>query len=976
MYSSNNAVDQFKNNPIKGYPSLPEHSVFTKSTSTVSASTTTANSSTTCSSSNNNNNNDLKVLNGDEKPKKKKSSAKLNIRFPHSQNIDNDSQILPIYAVDTHSICNSYFSLDKNTSAQSLLRSQSIRYANDPSNSKANMPAVIDEPKDAKGNSRNRLWYSNNKETRRNTANSELIDSLLDLPLSYSKAQYCSESEISCDSDNFHDISQTLHLSSHKNSRAHSRLSSKVISGKKSLINNSSISYLSTAINPLNDDSDLLSCSISSNNNKSDYLNTDKNHASNISLTFPSEKISKMFISTSAKQPLDIPNSFDLTQIEQNVGGASSHETYISLSTSPITALNPNRNENGIDFENQEQYSQFPRELTTLVPIKQIPPPLILLGMVVHDKGIIDEFGEISEFRSSSTPECTEDNIDDVIEVKSNDKGYINKKYERPQPVRKTRLVQLLEKYSKFSLDNSKAEQDFQLHQWESFFMLIALRKYPNLKKLSRKLFSNSEKAENDIDSDCIAYGHENNVEGLISNSAISEVGSNVKRKKILSRSVCENADCSLFSNYEDLIGTNASRLTKEELKQLKSLLVAKHKKSTKLSTKYNAANKMANLLSLTTNSGKSLNNSKQLLNAKNVSNQKWYTFGIPMKLRAKIWLAIAGVSSEKRSLEYAELISGKYLEKKPFNEEERLLLLRLVKLNERQIGLDYGRTMGNNVYFHNICERKERYLDNEASSQDEEIIKLESKQCADDKKDLIYIKAKEALSPGSQRLRDLLTAFVRKHPKLGYCQGMNLIAAKLILLFLDQQETYLFFEDLIINRLNTRVFSIDMQVIQKYVLLLLNKFMKRMTPKVYNALRTCGIDLQIHFVNWYITLCENIFPNKILFQVWDYLFCYPEPSERKDAPLNKQGIPYDRVLRTDIKFFKIIITVFAYFEQTLSAEELSDAEQMNIFLVRMKGYIVAQNFTSLDLWELHQKLFKNNNDLVNMDVLKQFLEY
>lgn len=259
---------------------------------------------------------------------------------------------------------------------------------------------------------------------------------------------------------------------------------------------------------------------------------------------------------------------------------------------------------------------------------------------------------------------------------------------------------------------------------------------------------------------------------------------------------------------------------------------------------------------------------------------------GIPMKLRAKIWSIASGSKSLNQPGEFEFLLNDVDFAKQQKHDKGDLTL---IKTSEKQIDLDCVRTMRSNVYFKN---------DN---------------------------------GPGMMKLKRILVAFSRKYPRIGYCQGMNLIVGNLLLVFVSEVETYYCFENLVTNILNPDFFKPPFKQVKDDVFILINFFFKENMPELFKYLVT---DLQIDFnfflFNWFLTLFLNVLPTDILFKVWDSVLCVSGETE----------------------LLKTALSIFKFFE-TILMNEFEYSDEIYDFLINLKNKIISYNLTGNMLVQL-----------------------
>jgi hypothetical protein len=124
----------------------------------------------------------------------------------------------------------------------------------------------------------------------------------------------------------------------------------------------------------------------------------------------------------------------------------------------------------------------------------------------------------------------------------------------------------------------------------------------------------------------------------------------------------------------------------------------------------------------------------------------------------------------------------------------------------------------------------------------------------------------------GRCELGNVLRAFALTVPKVRYCQGLNFIAAILLVVFSNEEQAFwaMFsaFEMLGVERYYT-----EGMTLLRADLRALNRAMLRKCPKVAQRLASEGIDLQTVCTEWLITWYAKSLPAPTILRVWDALF-------------------------------------------------------------------------------------------------------
>ncbi|KAL9613691.1 MAG: hypothetical protein Q9167_001768 [Letrouitia subvulpina] len=208
------------------------------------------------------------------------------------------------------------------------------------------------------------------------------------------------------------------------------------------------------------------------------------------------------------------------------------------------------------------------------------------------------------------------------------------------------------------------------------------------------------------------------------------------------------------------------------------------------------------------------------------VGRAKWKEFkqlvlaGIPVSYRAKIWAECSGASALRVPGYYEDLLSNK-------NDQDDPSILA-------QIEMDIHRTLTDNVFF-----RK---------------------------------------GPGVVKLNEVLLAYSRRNPEIGYCQGMNLITASLLLIMPTAEDAFWILTSIIENILPRHYYDhsllasrADQQVLRSYVTEIL--------PKLSVHLDQLGIELEALTFQWFLSLFTDCLSAEALYRVWDVIFCFNDGS-------------------------------------------------------------------------------------------------
>ncbi|KAK4207863.1 rab-GTPase-TBC domain-containing protein [Rhypophila decipiens] len=190
---------------------------------------------------------------------------------------------------------------------------------------------------------------------------------------------------------------------------------------------------------------------------------------------------------------------------------------------------------------------------------------------------------------------------------------------------------------------------------------------------------------------------------------------------------------------------------------------------------------------------------------------------GIPVAYRAKIWSECSGAKALQIPGYYDDLVKGP-LDK---TEDDPQVVA--------QIKADITRTLTDNIFF-----RK---------------------------------------GPGVSKLNEVLLAYSRRNPEVGYCQGMNLVTANLLLIMPTAEDAFWVLVSMVEHILPTGYFDhsllasrADQQVLRQYVAEIL--------PKLSAHFEELGIDLETMTFQWFLSVFTDCLSAEALFRVWDVILC------------------------------------------------------------------------------------------------------
>ncbi|GAA5921296.1 hypothetical protein JCM3775_002980 [Rhodotorula graminis] len=127
---------------------------------------------------------------------------------------------------------------------------------------------------------------------------------------------------------------------------------------------------------------------------------------------------------------------------------------------------------------------------------------------------------------------------------------------------------------------------------------------------------------------------------------------------------------------------------------------------------------------------------------------------------------------------------------------------------------------------------------------------------------------------PGVAKLRNVLVAYSRRNPKIGYCQGMNNLVATLLLTHPAEEDAFWVLVCIIENILPSDYYTshllvsrADQQVLQDLV--------ARTLPKLAAHLEEQCVELTAISFGWFLSLFTDSLPIQTLLRVWDLFFIH-----------------------------------------------------------------------------------------------------
>ncbi|KAL4907154.1 hypothetical protein BDW74DRAFT_148674 [Aspergillus multicolor] len=204
------------------------------------------------------------------------------------------------------------------------------------------------------------------------------------------------------------------------------------------------------------------------------------------------------------------------------------------------------------------------------------------------------------------------------------------------------------------------------------------------------------------------------------------------------------------------------------------------------------------------------------------VGRAKWREFrqlvlgGIPVALRSKIWSECSGASSLRIPGYYDDLV-------------KRIGGTDPDSSVVAQIDMDINRTLTDNVFF-----RK---------------------------------------GPGVAKLKEVLLAYSRRNPEVGYCQGMNLIAGSLLLITPTAEDTFWLLASMIEKILPKHYYDHGL-LASRADQVVLRQYISQILPKLSAHLESLGVELEALTFQWFLSVFTDCLSAEALYRVWDVVLC------------------------------------------------------------------------------------------------------
>ncbi|XP_006789677.1 TBC1 domain family member 2B [Neolamprologus brichardi] len=186
----------------------------------------------------------------------------------------------------------------------------------------------------------------------------------------------------------------------------------------------------------------------------------------------------------------------------------------------------------------------------------------------------------------------------------------------------------------------------------------------------------------------------------------------------------------------------------------------------------------------------------------------------------------------------------------------------------------------------------------------------------------------------GIQKLRNVLLAFSWRNPDIGYCQGLNRLAA-IALLYLDQEDafwTLIAIVEVFMPRDYYTKTLLGSQVDQR----VFKDLMSEKLPRLHAHFEQHKVDFSLITFNWFLVVFVDSVVSDILFKIWDaFLFEGPKIIFRFALALFKYKEEEFLKLQDSTAIFKYL----RYFTRTI----LDSRKLMSVAFVDMNPFPMRQ---------------------------------
>lgn len=142
--------------------------------------------------------------------------------------------------------------------------------------------------------------------------------------------------------------------------------------------------------------------------------------------------------------------------------------------------------------------------------------------------------------------------------------------------------------------------------------------------------------------------------------------------------------------------------------------------------------------------------------------------------------------------------------------------------------------------------------------------------------KDNVYFR--DSNGPGVQRLTNVLVALAKRNPRVGYCQGMNLIAGSLLLVLPTEEEAFWLMVFLMENVLPDGYMG-DTLITSRADSKVLRRYVGEQMPQLAACLdrHEVWLEFEVNAISWFVSAFTAVFCGEALYRIWDVVFCWKD---------------------------------------------------------------------------------------------------
>ena len=157
---------------------------------------------------------------------------------------------------------------------------------------------------------------------------------------------------------------------------------------------------------------------------------------------------------------------------------------------------------------------------------------------------------------------------------------------------------------------------------------------------------------------------------------------------------------------------------------------------------------------------------------------------------------------------------------------------------------------------------------------------------------------------PGVPKLEELLRAYSLHNPRIGYCQGMNLITASLLLICVTSEDCFWLLVAIIDHILPSGYFDSNL-LVSRADQIVLRTYVAEVLPKLDAKLQDLNVELEACTFHWFLSLYAGVLTGgEALYRIWDCVLCLnssdtpnifsEDPSLLAAAKSSMPGLPVD----------------------------------------------------------------------------------